>query len=375
VARLRWDVIGRQPFTRNELLRNNLNLTYGSAFAVASDVPAYIEGVHADAVFYIFDESKSIPAATFDAAEGAFSGEGEAFGLSTSTPGEPVGRFYEIQSQKPGFEDWHPIHVSLKRAVAAGRVSVEWAEQRKHQWGENSALYANRVLGEFHSSDSEGLVPLGWVEAAIERWETNKNEPLEHLDRVGVDVARMGSDKTCMALLCGHRIAEIRLTALEDTMETAGRVGGILTAHTGTKAVVDTDGLGAGVTDRLREQGYDVVAFHGGSKSTKKDRSGELGFLNLRAEALWALREALDPAFNPIMELPPDDALIGDLTTPHWMVTSNSRIQIEAKDQIRTRLGRSTDHLDAVAMACWMPRVRRLARMYDTRLVKDEDAA
>jgi hypothetical protein len=100
-ARLKWDVIGRPEFSRQELLRNNLNLQHGSAFAVASDVPAYIEGVHADSVFYVFDEAKAIPAATFDAAEGAFSGQGEAFGLSTSTPGEPTGRFYEIQLGKP----------------------------------------------------------------------------------------------------------------------------------------------------------------------------------------------------------------------------------------------------------------------------------
>lgn len=196
-ARLKWEVIGRPEFTRQELLRNNLNLRHGSALAVASDVPAYIEGVHADAVFYVFDEAKAIPAATFDAAEGAFSGGGEALGLSTSTPGEPAGRFYEIQTQRPGLEDWYPIHVSLERAVAAGRVSTAWADQRKRQWGAESALYANRVLGEFHTSDENGVIPLSWVEAAMERWQANAGFPLGPLDRVGVDVARSGDDKTC----------------------------------------------------------------------------------------------------------------------------------------------------------------------------------
>jgi hypothetical protein len=31
--------------------------------------------------------------------------------------------------------------------------------------GRNSALYANRVLGEFHSADEEGVIPLSWIEA------------------------------------------------------------------------------------------------------------------------------------------------------------------------------------------------------------------
>jgi hypothetical protein len=98
---LRWDVIGRPPFDRHELLKLNLTLRFGSAFAVASDVPALIEGVHADSLLYILDEAKEIPAGTFDAVEGAFAGEGEAMGLASSTPGQPTGRFFDIQTQKP----------------------------------------------------------------------------------------------------------------------------------------------------------------------------------------------------------------------------------------------------------------------------------
>ncbi len=152
-------------------------------------------------------------------------------------------------------------------------------------------------------------------------------------------------------------------------------MGGILTANPGAKAIIDTDGLGAGVTDRLREQHFVVEAFHGGAKSLKRDRSGELGFLNMRAQAFWGLREALDLATDPKLELPPDDTLIGDLTAPHLSVTSASLIQVERKDEIRKRLGRSTDLLDAIAMAFLKPRVRRRARMYDIRLVKKENAA
>jgi len=51
--------------------------------------------------------------------------------------------------------------------------------------------------------------------------------------------------------------------------------------------------------------------------------------------------------------LPPDDLLTGDLTAPHWRVMSNARIQVEGKDEIKKRLGRSTDDGDAVVMAFW----------------------
>lgn len=373
--RVRWDMIGRPPFRKgHELLKLNLNLRNGSAFAVASDDPSLIEGVHADSVLYIFDESKSIIPATFDAAEGAFSGEGaaqEAFALATSTPGEPSGRFYEICTHAPGLDDWHTIHVGLSTAIASGRVSQAWADQRKLQWGEQSATYANRVLGEFHSSDDDGVIPLSWIEAANERWEATTLEiekgrfVLDKLDVVGVDVARSGDDKTCIALKHGDRIHELRYTFHEDTMQTTGRVGGILTLHRQAKAIVDTDGLGAGVTDRLREQGYNVDAFHAGASVDKytTDASGELSFVNVRAAAWWRMRQLLDPANDPKLELPPDDRLTGDLTSPHWVVASNSKIKVESKDDIKKRLGRSTDAADAVIQACWEPRKRRKARM------------
>ncbi|MFF5675098.1 hypothetical protein ACFY8S_34190 [Streptomyces hygroscopicus] len=31
-------------------------------------------------------------------------------------------------------------------------------------------MYANRVEGEFHASDEDFVIPLAWVEAAVERW-------------------------------------------------------------------------------------------------------------------------------------------------------------------------------------------------------------
>lgn len=54
--------------------------------------------------------------------------------------------------------------------------------------------------------------------------------------------------------------------------------------------------------------------------------------------------------------LPRSDTLKADLTVPHWKVLSNGTIQIESKDDIRKRLGRSTDEGDAVVMSFWQGR-------------------
>lgn len=355
---LKWDMVrdGKQ-FNHAEMLNLAIRLKHGSAFAAASSNPALIEGAHADSLLFIYDESKSIAAPTFDACEGAFSGTGETFALALSTPGPPAGRFYDIHARRPGYEDWNPRHVTLQEAMDNGRISERWAEQRRIQWGEQSALYQNRVLGEFYAGDEDSVVPLSWIELAVERWHEwaeagSIPRPKPHT--VGVDVARSGSDKTCLAIRQDNVIVELRSSASSSTMATTGRVVGVLEGDPDCTAIVDVIGIGAGVVDRLREMGLKVEAFNASNKTNKKDKTNELGFTNVRAAAWWNLRELLDPSAGSDICLPPDDELLGDLTAPRSAeVMSGGKLRIESKDDIRKRLGRSTDRGDAVVQSFW----------------------
>lgn len=351
VQRRRWSTV-------HELLTLTLKGRTGDAFAAASDDPETLEGLHADEVLYVFDEAKIIPAKVWDSVEGSFSGAGEdtranAYVLAASIPGEPTGRLYEIFARQKGTESWRTVRVKLEQALAAGRMSKTWVEERRRQWGEDSAVYRNHVLGEFATADDVGIIPLSWVEAAVERWQQLEERGLlpEAVDRVGVDVAWTGEDKTVLALCAGDVVRELREYTKADTMATAGFVAAVLSKHERSRAIVDSIGVGAGVYSRLAEQKYRVEGFVASAASRVRDRSGEFGFTNLRSAAWWGLRERLDPAFGAMLALPPDDRLVGDLTAPHWRMTSGGNVQVESKDDIRKRLGRSTDHGDAVVMA------------------------
>ncbi|MGD0114331.1 MAG: hypothetical protein ABSD48_20935, partial [Armatimonadota bacterium] len=102
---------------------------------------------------------------------------------------------------------------------------------------------------------------------------------------------------------------------------------------------------------------YRVDAFNAGVSTKLLDISGEFGFTNCRSAAWWSMRELLDPANGHYIALPKDDLLIGDLTAPHWHTGLGGRLQIESKDQVKKRLGRSTDCGDAVVMSFWKERV------------------
>lgn len=332
-----------------ELLEQNIKLPNKEAFAVASDNPGMIEGAHASTLVYVLDEAKVIPPETWDAVEGAFS-TGDVYALAISTPGETSGRFYAIQKRQSGYEDWHTRHITLDEAIAAGRINPDWVDQRRKQWGEQSAVFQNRVLGEFAEADTDALIPLAWVEQANERWHAC-NGVGEGKVSLGCDPARYGEDKTCIAILTGNVLAPLRYTHKEDTMQTVGRVIQAVGSDKSIPITVDVIGIGAGVVDRLREQRYNVSGCNVSESTRQTDASGELGFINLRSAIWWSLREALNPANPDALALPPDDILTGDLTAPKWTPTSTGKIKVESKEDVRKRLGRSTDAADAVGLA------------------------
>lgn len=328
------------------------------AFGVASDNPYSVEGIHASNVLLIFDEAKAITEDFFDALEGALS-TGNTYALMLSTPGQPSGRFHDIHARsRPGLTDWTPIHVTLEECIKAGRISAEWAAQRAQQWGEKSAVYQNRVLGEFADGE-DNLIPLSWIEAANERFAACNGKGEGNVSW-GVDPARYGADRTVIVLLVGSVCERLTYHSQDNTMVTAGRVAAI--ADKVAPIAVDTIGLGAGVFDRLKELNYNTIGVNVAEAARDDyglpllDKSGQMEFVNKRSFCWWMLREALDPANPNALALPPDDYLTGDLTAPMWTYSSAGKIVVESKDDIRKRIGRSTDAADGLALALYAAR-------------------
>ena len=146
----------------------------------------------------------------------------------------------------------------------------------------------------------------------------------------------------------------------QGTMETTGQVVNVVRPHEGAVAIIDVVGVGAGVYDRLAEQGIEVVAYNGAKSAAGiRDASGQMEFVNLKSASWWGMRERLDPETGDNLALPPDDILTGDLTAPRWTETSTGKIKVESKEDLKKRLGRSPDAGDAVVMA-YSPAVTEL---------------
>lgn len=206
------------------------------------------------------------------------------------------------------------------------------------------------------TDDPYQVIPVSWVRAAQARWTERRpatdDGRLLPLSCVGVDAARGGDDKTVIARRYGNWVAPLDKRAGVTTPDgqSVAALFVPIVAREGGYANVDVIGIGSSAYDIASESGVSVKPVNFAARSGRRDRAGVLEFVNTRAEAYWAVREALDPENGDNIALPPDPELLSDLCAARYTVQTNG-IMLRSKDEIRKRLGRSPDCGDAVALA------------------------
>jgi hypothetical protein len=193
------------------------------------------------------------------------------------------------------------------------------------------------------------ILPTAWVKAAQDRWSMAGRSGM--MDSVGVDVARGGSAETVIAVRYGPWFDELH--CFPGTVTPDGpAVAALAVQFTRDKAPVHVDviGVGTSVYDHLKGNNIHVVPINSAEASHETDKTKTLRFANKRAELWWKMREDLDPQSRQDIMLPPDPQLRADLCAPQWKLTARG-IQVEGKDDLMKRIGRSTDRGDAIIYA------------------------
>ncbi len=172
---------------------------------------------------------------------------------------------------------------------------------------------------------------------------------------LGIDVARGGGDLSCLIDRQGRRAGGRLYERIDcaDSMELAGLVARAIERLEPDICFIDLGAAGAGVYDRLVELGYrrKLVGVHFGARAQDPRR-----YANKRAEMWGHLRDWLEDPGGA--RIPDEDLLQAELCAPRWKLNSNQQIQLEPKDRLRERLGRSPDGADALALTFAQP-VRR----------------
>jgi len=338
------------------------------AIGLSTNEPDRFQGFHAENILVVVDEAAGVSEDIYEGIEGVLTSVNAKL-LLLGNPTSLTGTFRKA-FREPG---WKTIHISAydspnftkfkitEEDIASGRwekrlykkklpnpmlITPAWVADKYKRWGPDSIAYQARCKGEFPEDADDTLIPLSWIEAAMARYDdTPATNPIE----IGVDVARFGSDKTILANRFGRKILPLEQVVKYDTMQVTGKVVEAYRKIHPIGIKVDEIGLGAGVVDRLKEQKFPVIGVNVAESASDKEH-----FANLRSELWWNLRDMLNP--NPLVNpyplaLPADDELLADLSGIKYKIKSTGQIQVESKDDMKKRLGRSPDRGDAVVLA------------------------
>lgn len=252
-------------------------------------------------------------------------------------------------AKNPEYELFEATSFDAEKYLPADTIQ-DWRNME-----EKSPKIFNRfVMNSWDESDtSDIIIAPEWVRRCS-RNSMNIRHPIRRL--ISCDVARYGDDKTVAYALENGRVIGREEWDKKSTMETVGRLMMFAKKQGDIESfAVDEIGVGGGVVDRLQELGAHVIPVNA------SERSEGDGFYNRRAE-IYSFGANLFEA--GMVAIPPDDnQLIEELSWAKYKtIKSNGGYQVEAKEDIKKRYGRSPDHADALLMGLWaIPQ----AKIYD----------
>lgn len=313
------------------------------------------QGLHDAYVLAVGDEACGLNADLIDALGNITSNENSRR-ILIANPTNPASHFAKIFKEDTGAWSLHTISVlespnftdekyDMTEEALASLTGPAYVEDKKKEYGEDSPRYKARVLGEFAFDDENTLINQETVEQAkaCEIDPDPDGRPV-----LGVDVARMGKDKSAVYSNENGRIRYVDSWGKAPTTETANRVHRLAVDLGAEYVFVDSDGIGGGVKDQLVQlaQGlYAVVEVHGNARSPDNRQ-----WHNFRAFAWDDFRSR---CWQGLIDIDPgDEDLQDELMAPRYHFNKQSGgLVLESKEDMAKRGVRSPDLADAAVYA------------------------
>lgn len=325
------------------LLKGHEHESFVSARTCSKENAQSFAGVHCEdgSVLMVFDEASVIPEEVYEVASGSMSGP-VCHMVLISNPTKNSGRFYNTHhklskdAKIPVASAWNTIHVSSLDVPRA----THHAQDFRDEYGLNSNAYRVRVLGEFPSQEDDVLIPAWVVDAATKRdVSVDPQAPLIF----GVDLARFGEDRSVLIKRRGNVVLDAIAWEGIDLMQSAYRIKAEADKDNPAEICIDSNGLGAGTADRLRELGYPVYDVNVSERTSMNE-----GARYLRDDLWLQVRDWLKTL---TVFLPPIDRLLEDLKTPTYSFDDKDKLVVESKKMMRKRHLPSPDYADALCMS------------------------
>ena len=306
-----------------------------SARTSSADRPEALAGIHSEHVLLIVDEASAVPEAVYESAAGSMSGHA-ACTILIGNPTRNSGLFFKTHHALSS--EWNVFHVSC---LDSPRVSKDFVKQIADTYGPESNAYRVRVLGEFALRDDDTLIPAELVDSAMGRDVVpDLKEPVVY----GIDVARFGDDRSVLCKRRGNVVIEFKVWQGLDLMQLTGAIVNEAKIDKPAEMCIDSIGLGSGVADRLRE----VVDCQVRDVNVSEASAMNPQAAKLRDELWLSVKDWLNAR---ACRLPKMDELRQELVAPTYTFTSNGKIKVEGKQDLKRRGMRSPDLADSLCLS------------------------
>lgn len=205
----------------------------------------------------------------------------------------------------------------------------------------NMADYVHIWEGEPLSQGAHKLIASIKVREAMNRdLQMSEKAPLV----VGLDIARFGDDATVFCLRRGKKCLKFEVYRKEDVVAVANIATNMIETYHPTRVFLDVGGVGGGVYDILKSRrlNHIVKGINFGAKAINDER-----YANRRAEMWDRMRSWIEDE----ADLVGDEMLFYELTSVSKKYDFRGRLVLEEKDEVKKRIGRSTDMADALALS------------------------
>jgi hypothetical protein len=250
--------------------------------------------------------------------------------------GTPKGRgnLYRIVREAEKDPDWF---VAIIRATDTDVFTPAALAKLEQEMGDHA--FRQEYLLDWNVEADQQFISGRDIDLAIERTPIQSGEHV-----IGVDVARQGSDRSCIITRNSSSIDHIVVRRNLDLMQLADLVAEEHRRFKPVAVFVDATGIGAGVVDALRRLGVNAIEVYAGATP-----GNDMQFVNKRAEMFWGVREWIKSGASLRVEAFQQE-LADDLTAIMYDYDPRNRLKLESKDKIRSRGLPSPDLADALSM-------------------------
>lgn len=193
-------------------------------------------------------------------------------------------------------------------------------------------LFAHKWLGEPKGQSENSIIARSKILDAMNR-SVDDDGQVEY----GVDVARMGGDRTVFWKRKGLKTIKFAKHEKLRTTEICDKLEQFMDFNKNALLKIDDTGVGGGVTDEMMKRGYNVEAINFGSVASDTDK-----YPNWISEAWFYLANIIQE-----VELPLDSDLLMELSTRNWSQDTKGKRRVESKNEYKKRGFRSPDLADA----------------------------